>query len=476
MKGVLTWDDFRQCGELVMDPAAPPRREVADPLAAIDSRAMDGPGIFIALRGESTDGHRYVGEVFRRGADFAMVSAEWHRTEGSPLPPPSKAYIVVDDTERGLQQLATIYRDTFAIPVVGIGGSNGKTTTKEMTAAVLRTGFRIHVSRGNLNNHLGVPLTLLGMRRDTEIAVVEMGINHPGEMELLVSIARPTDGLLTNIGHEHLEFLIDLDGVARAERVLYEWLDRSGGTIFVNADDPRLADASTDPGRHFPYGTGSAEGRICSAQSVTVGDGGRVSFTLACGEHREPVSLRLTGRHNALNAVAAAAVGLHFGLSPRQVREGLEGLLPEAGWKRLELAEEGGVAVINDTYNANPDSMRLAIDTLLDMPSRGRRIAVLGDMLELGATAEEEHRLIGRYLAARPVDMLFTFGELAALACRECKGACRGSFGARDELLRALRECVRPGDTVLFKGSRGMRLEQTAGDLLLGLKQGTPTS
>lgn len=476
MKGILTWDDFRQCGELVVNPAAPPRREVQDPLATIDSRLIDGPGIFIALRGESTDGHRYVREVFGRGADFAMVTREWYRSEGSPLPPDLKAYVVVDDTEKGLQELAAIYRDTFTVPVVGIGGSNGKTTTKEMTAAVLRTGFRVHVSRGNLNNHLGVPLTLLGMRRDTEIAVVEMGINHPGEMELLASIARPTDGLLTNIGHEHLEFLKDLDGVARAERVLYRWLDRSGGSIFVNADDPRLCDAASDPERHFLYGSGSPDGKICSAESVSVGEGGRVSFTLASGEHRERVSLQLTGRHNALNALAAAAVGLHFGLSPAQVREGLEGMLPEAGWKRLELSEAGGVTVINDTYNANPDSMRLALDTLVDMPSRGRRIAVVGDMLELGDSAEEEHRRIGRSLAGRPVDMLFTFGELAALACRESGGLCRGSFSDRDELLLALQAEVRRGDTVLFKGSRGMRLEQTAGALLLGLKEGTPTS
>jgi UDP-N-acetylmuramoyl-tripeptide--D-alanyl-D-alanine ligase len=476
MKGVLTWEDFRQCGELVLNPEAPPRREVQDPVAAIDSRAIDGPGIFIALKGDSTDGHRFVRDVFRRGVDFAMVSREWYSLESDRLPPPGKAYIVVQDTEKGLQELASIYRDTFPIPVVGIGGSNGKTTTKEMTAAVLRTGFRVHVSRGNFNNHLGVPLTLLGMRRDTEIAVVEMGINHPGEMELLTAIARPTDGLLTNIGHEHLEFLIDLDGVSHAERKLFDWLDRCRGTIFVNADDPRLADAATDPERHFLYGTGSPEGRLCSAESVVVGHGGRVSFTLTAGAMREPVSLQFTGRHNVQNAVAAAAVGLHFGLSPAQVKAGLEGLLPESGWKRLELSEEGGVTIINDTYNANPDSMRLALDTLADMPCSGRRIAVIGDMLELGASAEEEHRSVGRYLAGLPVDMLFTFGALADLAGREFPERCRGHFNGGDALLHALLKEVRNGDAVLFKGSRGMRLEQTAGALLLSLKQGTQTS
>jgi len=254
MKGVLSLADFRRCGELVVNPGAPMPVEVADPAVSIDSRKVEEGGIFVALTGERMDGHRFVEDVFRRGALLAVVSREWFEASGSPLPPPRRGILVVRDTVLGLQQLATIYRESFGIPVVGVGGSNGKTTTKEMLGAVLSTAFRVHMSYANLNNHLGVPLTLLSMRQDTEIAVVEMGINHPGEMELLASIARPTHGLLTNIGHEHLEFLVDLDGVKRAERTLFSFLDESGGIIFVNNDDPRLCDAAVDPRRHILYG------------------------------------------------------------------------------------------------------------------------------------------------------------------------------------------------------------------------------
>ncbi len=459
VKGVVTVDDFRAVGRVVPAEAGSRCLEIVDPVVIIDSRDVQGGELFIALKGEKTDGHCYVGSVFEKGASWAMVSREWYEAQGSAEPPAGKGFIVAEDTVEGLQKLSRLYRNTFAIPVVAIGGSNGKTTTKEMIASVLETGFKVEMSRGNRNNHLGVPLTLFQLRHDTGIAVVEMGINHPDEMGLLAAIGNPTHALLTNIGHEHLEFLFDLDGVAAAELKLFEDLQRRGGTIFVNSDDPRLKAAGAAVAGSIGYGTGESCTHICWSSDIAVERDGRVSFVLCSGLGSEHVTLNFTGKHNVINAVAAAAVGLHFGLSIQQVRAGLERLTPAAGWKRLEVVDCGGIRILNDTYNANSDSMRLAIDALCDMQCSGKRIAVLGDMLELGAAADVEHERIGRYIQQSSVDLLFSYGEKAGLICSEARGCCRGHFESREKLLEALLEVVDEGDAVLFKGSRGMRLE-----------------
>ncbi|NTW68442.1 MAG: UDP-N-acetylmuramoyl-tripeptide--D-alanyl-D-alanine ligase [Chlorobiaceae bacterium] len=472
MKGVLNVDDLRKIGEVVSGAGAPPPLTMTGPVVVIDSREVKGGEIFIALKGARTDGHCYVSTVFSQGAEWVMVSREWYEKEGSPLPPDGKGFIVTVDPVAGLQQLASIYRNTFSIPVVAIGGSNGKTTTKEMVASVLATGFRVHMSQGNRNNHLGVPLTLLQLRPDTGIAVVEVGINHPGEMAELTAIACPTHGLLTNIGHEHLEFLIDLDGVAAAETQLFDYLRESGGTAFVNGDDSRLAAAAEALEGPLIYGTAAVEGSLCWASGVVVENDGRISFVLCSEGGNEAVTLNFTGKHNVINAVAAAAVGLHFGLSLRCIKEGLEGLVPAPGWKRLEVMDACGIRILNDTYNANSDSMRLAVDALCDLPCEGQRIAVLGDMLELGAAGEVEHETIGRYIHQSSVDMLFVYGEKARLICREAPRCCRGQFSTHEELLGALIDVVQDGDALLFKGSRGMKLERVV-ELLINVRTKT---
>jgi len=466
MKGVLTIDDFRNVGEVVAAQAEPPPGDMVEPVVVIDSREVKGEELFVALKGERTDGHRYISTVFENGARWAMVSREWHEAEGFPDPPAGKGFIVTADTVAGLQQLSTIYRGTFSIPVVAVGGSNGKTTTKEMVASVLGTAFTVEMSRGNRNNHLGVPLTLLQLRRETGIAVVEMGINHPGEMALLADIVIPTHGLLTNIGHEHLEFLFDLHGVAEAETQLFDYFRRCGGTVFVNMDDPWLRNAGEGLSGSIRYGTGENPGQTCWAREIAVDGSGRISFLLCSATGTEKVLLNFTGRHNVINAVAATAVGLHFGLSLCRIREGLERLVPAPGWKRLEVVDSNGIRILNDTYNANSDSMRLAIDALSDMPCTGKRIAVLGDMLELGTAGDLEHETIGRYIQQSPVDALFTFGEKTRLLCREAAGCCLGHFESREKLLDALLGVLQSGDAVLFKGSRGMKLEQVVEALI----------
>ncbi len=469
---VLTINDFSNVGDVIVaachcvSSQQQPSREIPSPVVVIDSREVRGGEIFVALKGENADGHSFINTVFEKGASWAMVSRHWYEEQGSAEPPPGKGFIVTDDPVAGLQQLSTLYRNKFTIPVVAIGGSNGKTTTKEMIASVLGTGFKVQMSQGNRNNHLGVPLTLLQLRHDTDIAVVEMGINHPGEMALLASIVRPTHGLLTNIGHEHLEFLLDLDGVAEAETQLFAYLSQQGGTAFVNSDDPRLSAAGEGLVGHVSYGVAKSSAQSCWAREISVNKAGMLSFLLCSTVGSEAVTLNFTGKHNVLNAIAAAAVGLHFGLSLRHIREGLERLVPAPGWKRLEVVDIGGLRILNDTYNANSDSMRRAIDALCDMPSAGKRVAVLGDMLELGVAGDVEHEAIGRYIQQSSVDLLFTFGESARIFGREAPELFRGHFECREKLLAALLTVLQEGDTLLFKGSRGMKLEQVVEALI----------
>lgn len=463
MKAYLQREDLEKTGMLAGfvhdEPVMFP-----EPSVVIDSRNIKGGEIFIALKGDRTDGHHFVGQVFENGAVCAVVSREWFSSQGSSVHEAGRRYIVVNDTVSAMQQLARLYRRKFDIPVIGIGGSNGKTTTKEMTACVLRSRYRVHMSRGNLNNHLGVPLTLFGLREAHEIAVVEMGINHPGEMELLADIAAPTHGLLTNIGHEHLEFLRDLDGVTRAETALYRYLQERNGVVFVNCADKRLAQEAAGIGTVVAYGVSQES---VWAEDTGMDSTGRALFSLCFRSGTVPVALRFAGRHNVSNAVAAAAVGLHFGLTPEQIASGLERLEPVKGWKRLEFQQAGGVTVVNDAYNANPDSVRNALDLLCELPVSGKRIAVIGDMLELGDVSTSEHEGIGRYVASLDnLDILYTFGEQAALCCRAAGAKCSGHFVDSASLQRVLNESLNPGDVLLLKGSRGMFLERFAEGLL----------
>ncbi len=465
MIACLHREDLERAGTLAgFTPDAP--AGFREPSVAIDSRKVGKGGIFVALRGERTDGHRFVRQAFASGAACAIVSREWYALQSPSAHEEGRRYLVAEDPEAALQKLARLYRDTFSLPLVAIGGSNGKTTTKEMVLSVLRTRFRVHGSEGNLNNHLGVPLTLFGLRSEHEAAVVEMGINHPGEMELLTGIAAPTHGLLTNIGHEHLEFLRDLDGVAEAETALYRYLGATGGTVFVNRDDSRLSAAAAGLPGAFPYGLDRGEGGLW-AEDVRMDGKGGMLFTLCSEDARERVRLRFAGMRNITNALAAAAVGSHFGLELREIREGLETLAPSSGWKRLEFQEAEGVIIVNDTYNANPDSVRHALDVLCGLRCRGKRVAVLGDMLELGEAASAEHEGIGRYAASLDgLDLLYAFGERSASICRAAGEKCAGHFTEGDPLLDILKDSLVPGDVLLLKGSRGMRLERFAEGLM----------
>ncbi|NTV47948.1 MAG: UDP-N-acetylmuramoyl-tripeptide--D-alanyl-D-alanine ligase, partial [Chlorobiales bacterium] len=405
----------------------------------------------------------------------AVVSRDWFTEQKEALavsPFIDKLVLVVSDPLKALQQLATVYRQKFSFPVIGIAGSNGKTTTKEMSAAVLSKAFQTVATAGNFNNHIGVPLTLFRLRDETEIAVVEMGINHHGEMSELCAIAEPTHGLITNIGHEHLEFLSSPKEVAKAEGELFSYLAQTGGSLFINVDDKLLAAEVPDDAMKIRYGIECTEcGMNIWARNIEMNGDGRASFILCSMGSEVKVELQITGRHNVYNALAAASIGMNFGVSIGQIKEALEDYKPRTGSKRMERIDQAGLVIINDTYNANPESVRSALSTLSELKCSGKKIAVLGDMLELGKVSQEAHQSIGKLIKEIGVDALLAYGPMMKLACDAAGKKCIGHFESKQELAETLKVMVKPGDALLFKGSRGMRMEEPMENLIATLQQ-----
>lgn len=424
-----------------------------------DSRNVRRGELFVALRGDNFDGNRFVAEAFRRGAAAAVVDTPAGLKAAGRNP-----VVAVKDSAKALGALARAYRAKFRVPVVAVAGSNGKTTTKEMIAKVLGRKFNVLSTEGNLNNHIGVPATLFRLRPSHGIAVVEVGTNHFGEVRRLAETALPTHGLITNVGREHLQFFRTVAGVARAEGELFDHLAASGGTAFVNADDARVAALASKNATTVPYGF-RGRGRTVRGTELRVGANGAARFTVR-GRNGKPFGVRLTvpGRHTAANALAAAAVGIAFGVPPGSIAAALAEFRPVG--KRMETLTVNGVTVLNDTYNANPDSMLSALETLALFRGRGKRIAVLGDMLELGRTARREHELVGAAAGKHGFTDLLAFGPLAK---HYVKGARAGRHYADKRRLAAdLLSMARPGDVVLVKGSRGMRMEEIVSALAGG--------
>ncbi len=438
---------------------------IENPTVSIDSRSIKQGDVFVALRGEKNDGHEFVKAAFENGAQLAVVNHVWFEKHGAAFF--DKAMLVSKDTLSALQQLARVYRRKFAVPIVAIGGNCGKTTTKEMTAAVLRSTYNVLATEGNLNNHIGVPLTLFGLRASTEIAVIEMGMNHAGEMTQLCSIAEPTHGLITNIGKAHIEFFSSEEAVAEAEGELFAWLSKTGGSMLVNVDDEQVMKQAGRAGEKKFYGVkrasiqGISAGHDVEAEELSMDDNGCVKFRLTMRTGAVEVQLRISGRHNIYNALAAAAVGYNFGVLPERIKDALENFEINPALKRMSVSETGGVVLINDTYNANPESMRAGLQTLADMKNKGKKIAVLGDMLELGKSSASEHKALGEFITTLKLDALLTFGTetkrtLDAATVKETKA----HFKTKADLANALKSIASRGDAILFKGSRGMKMEE----------------
>jgi UDP-N-acetylmuramoyl-tripeptide--D-alanyl-D-alanine ligase len=424
-----------------------------------DSRSVRRGELFVAIRGENFDGNRFVAEAFRRGAAAAVVDTPAGLKAAGRNP-----VVVVRDSTKALGAIARAYRVKFCVPVIAVAGSNGKTTTKGMIAKVLAEKFNVLSTEGNLNNHIGVPATIFRLRPSHDVAVVEVGTNHFGEVGRLARTALPTHGLITNVGREHLQFFRTIAGVAKAEGELFGHLAASGGTAFVNADDARVAGLAAKNATTVPYGF-RGRGRTVRGGKLKISEKGLAEFTVR-GRNGKPFGVKLSvpGRHTAANALAAVAVGLAFGVPPASIARALKEFRPVG--KRMETLTVNGVTILNDTYNANPDSVLSALETLALFRGRGRRIVVLGDMLELGGNARREHELAGAEVRKRGFKHLLAFGPLAkhyVTAARTGK-----HYADKRRLAADLLPMARPGDVVLVKGSRGMRMEEIVSALAGG--------
>jgi UDP-N-acetylmuramoyl-tripeptide--D-alanyl-D-alanine ligase len=426
---------------------------------SIDSRTIRAGELFVALRGDRYDGHDFVADAIRKGAWGALVERAALQAKYANLSG-LKNVISVEDTLFSLQEMALIHRKKFLIPVVAVTGSNGKTTTKEMLASILLQKGDVLKNEGNLNNHIGVPLTLLKMGPRHRFGIIEMGMSGLGEIEMLTRLAMPSVGVITNIGPSHLQFLGDTDTVAQAKGELLQIM-RSDGTAVLNADD-----------RYFTTLRNRYSGRVLSFGMESPADvratdlrqeRDATDFTLHGGGRSVPVRLMTVGRHNVYNALAAAAAALALSLTPETVKAGLETFHPVA--MRSEVRDIGGRTVLADYYNANPASVNAALETLASLRPGTRTVAVLGDMLELGPTAAEAHRTVGAAAARLGIGLLIAVGPLAKHIAEGARGAGMAQdrvFEAEDTLRGSalLKERSRAGDTVLVKGSRGMKMER----------------
>jgi UDP-N-acetylmuramoyl-tripeptide--D-alanyl-D-alanine ligase len=415
-----------------------------------DSRSVGTGEIFVAIHGEKFDGNAFAAGAIARGALCAIVDREWTGSNNLPL-------IITADTVETLGAIARLYRRKFEIPVIAVAGSNGKTTTKEMIVQILSTQYGVLGTPGNLNNHIGVPQTLFKLSEQHQAAVVEIGTNHFGELEYLCRVLEPTHGVITNAGREHLEFFGDAQGAAKAEAELFDYLN-TFGLAFVNLDDDLVEQHSGILKNKITYGFNAPTAEVKGA-FVQVNEQGCYTFSIATSKQKPfVVSLPVPGEHIMHNALAAAAVGLTFGINPENIKRTLQEFI--AVGKRMEVYEFSGVTIIDDTYNANPESMISALRTVHAMKSSGKKIAVLADMLELGKTSEDEHRSLGRAINSLSLDVLLTYGSDTAYIHGEAGVAMKKHYEDRNELARDLCRDVQPGDVVLVKGSRGMAMEQ----------------
>ena len=424
--------------------------DVAVDGVSTDTRAIAPGQLFIALTGANFDAHDFLAPALAAGAAALVVS------DPAKLPPGASA-VVVDDTRLALGRLAAAWRAQFSLPVIAVTGSNGKTTTKEMIAAILKAAFGAAVlsTRGNLNNDIGLPLTLLGLRPSHRAAVIEMGMNHPGEIAYLAPIGAPTVALITNAQRAHLEGMGDLDEVAREKGAIFSGLPADGVAV-INADDA-YADywrglAGTRPVCSF------AIDRPADVSGSVRQHGLELAIELRSPAGEAAITLRIPGRHNARNAVAAAAACLAAGVPLAAVVSGLQAFAGVKG--RLQRrAGKQGADILDDTYNANPDSVRAGIDVLAS--TIGRKLLVLGDMGEIGEASGQYHDEIGGYAKSQGIDRLFALGDQAQLAVRNFGEGAR-HFCHVDKLIAAVDKELGPETTVLVKGSRFMKMERVA--------------
>lgn len=416
-----------------------------NPSVVIDSRKAHQGSIFFGLRGNNSEGGAFAADALSKGCTLAIVDKKEYVV--------SEKCILVPDALETLQKLASFHRQQFPVPVIGITGSNGKTTTKELIAAVLSREKNIVFTEGNLNNHIGVPLTLLRINSETEIAVIEMGANHPGEIDFLCRLALPEFGIITSIGKAHLEGFGSFEGVIRAKTELYRFLAETEGTAFLNADNSLLMEQALQVNlKKITYGSQPG----CDYRGELIPEETFLSFIWYPSASAEgyTVKTNLVGQYNFSNAMAAICAGMFFGIPERDICSAIEQYIPRNN--RSQLHKTTHNELILDMYNANPSSMEAALLHFKSLP-QSRKVVILGDMLELGSYALEEHTRILRLAESLPVEKIITVGPEFFNAP---KGEKTIAFISTDELIEEMKKNPLKGRQILIKGSRGIALER----------------
>src|SRR5881409_1420908 len=434
------------------------RKSLIDKIST-DSRTLKHGELFVALRGENFDAHSFVESVAKAGAAGAIVDSNW-----TGEIPENFALIRTEDTLQAYQNLAASYRKSLPLKVIAITGSNGKTSTKDFTAAVLGRRYRVTKTQGNFNNHVGLPRTMLEATSKDEVAVWEIGMNHPGEVAALAQLAAPDIAIITNIGVAHIEFMGSREKIAEEKGALAEAVG-ANGRVILNADDS-FTKTIAARARGKVILAGITAGMIRADEISQSGTG--TDFTILEGAHRCRAQLPVPGLHMVQNALLAVTAGRMFGVSLEDCAAGLTAApLTKA---RLQIKDIAGVQFLDDSYNANPDSMKAALRTLVELDADGKRIAVLGEMLELGEESERGHREVGETAAALKIDKLIAIGDVAASITDGARHAGLQSTAvvkSTSEAAELLSQMVQPGDLVLIKGSRAARTEEVIGHFAL---------
>lgn len=424
---------------------------------SIDSRKISEQTMFVPLIGEKVDAHCFLKQVIESGA-VAVCTSEHTEPED-----PSVAWILVDDTKKALQRLGCAYRDSLSIPVVGITGSVGKTTTREMIAMALSAGKKVYKTPGNSNSQVGVPLTLSEIS-DEEIAVIELGMSEPGELSVIAKIAKPDMAVITNIGITHIEQLGSRENIYHEKLTIQDGM-KSGGILFLNADDDLLVHTKARDGIRTIY-YGRAEQADYRAENIRLENGYPV-FLAVHGEEKTEVRLQIMGEHNVGNAMAALAVARENGIPMQEAAKALEAF--DGFQNRQKVYQVNGITILDDTYNASPVSMQAAISVLSSMEAK-RKIAVLADMKELGERSLEYHYEIGRFAAEQNIDFVVTCGEMAKQIAKGVLDAEKSiqvvSFMDNKDIMAFLDGLLKEGDSILLKGSNSMRLFEVSKHLI----------
>jgi UDP-N-acetylmuramoyl-tripeptide--D-alanyl-D-alanine ligase len=420
---------------------------------SIDTRTIEKGNLFIPFKGDNVDGHRYVEQALEKGASAAL----WEK--GVPNPPENAPIIIVEDGLLALQSLANEYRHQLKLKVVGITGSNGKTTTKDMIAKMLSIKYNVKKTAGNFNNHIGLPLTILSLDEDTEVAVLEMGMSGFGEIELLSNISQPDAAIITNIGESHLQDLGSREGITKAKLEIVKGLKEDGLFVYFG-DEPLLREQVSELNIQRVETFGKNNTNTIYPTKVEMNKNGS-TFSVQLAE--EEFILPVLGQHNILNALGAMLIAKEFGISFAEIKESMQSL--KLTKMRMELVEgKKGEKIINDAYNASPTSMRAAIELVAELEGYQTKVLVLGDMLELGEREEAFHREIGEQIDPEKIEYVFTYGKLSKFIAEGAKSQFTSTnvfhFEDKSQLVSKLTQLIQGDELILVKASRGMKLEE----------------